>query len=228
MTKRTKKNETKVTRVTAYLRVSTDKQASEGHSLDAQRARLEAYAELFGLQIVSWHEDAGFSASSLERPGLKAALDELDGGHAEGLLVTKLDRLTRSVRDLADLVDGYFKDAHVLLSVGENIDTRSAAGRMTLNILTVIGQWEREAIAERTSAVMQHMKAEGMFTGGFPPFGFRVYKGELVADDEEQRTLSIVRSLRNEMKLSIRQIAKQSYNPRTKKPFHPTQIARML
>jgi DNA invertase Pin-like site-specific DNA recombinase len=82
--------------------------------------------------------------------------------HELEALVVKLDRLTRSVRDLCDLVDGYFRDGkHALLSVGEQVDTRSAAGRMVLNMLTVIGQWEREAIGERTSAAMQHKASQG-------------------------------------------------------------------
>ena len=68
----------------------------------------------------------------------------------------KLDRLTRSVRDLADLVDGYFSKRAALLSVSEQIDTRSAAGRLVLNVLSSVGQWEREAIGERTSIAMQH------------------------------------------------------------------------
>jgi site-specific DNA recombinase len=155
------RNHTKTikTRVVAYLRVSTDKQADHGISLDAQRAKLTAYAELYDLDLVTVEVDAGASAKTLDRPALQRALTTLKAGRADALLVVKLDRLTRSVRDLADLVDDYFRDGkYALLSVSEQVDTRSAAGRMVLNILTAIGEWEREAIGERTSAAMQHLR----------------------------------------------------------------------
>lgn len=179
-----------------------------------------------GLEIVAFETDAGMSASSLDRPGLRRALDALTSGEADGILVTKLDRLTRSVRDLCAMVDEYFQDAS-LLSVSESIDTRSAAGRMLLKILTTIGEWEREAIGERTAAVMQHMKAEGMFTGGFPPFGYNVVDGQLVESDEEQRILIQAKMMRA-AGMSFRSIAASLKNPRTGKMFHPTQIVRMV
>ncbi len=115
----------------AYIRVSTDKQADHGVSLDAQRAKVEAYAALFDLDLVEIIEDAGQSAKTLERPGLVRARRALRCGHAQALLVVKLDRLTRSVRDLGHLLEHDFgTDGAALLSVTENIDTRSARGRL--------------------------------------------------------------------------------------------------
>ena len=145
------------TRTIAYLRVSTDKQADRGVSLDAQRSKAKAYAELYDLELVEVIVDAGESAKSLDRPGLQRALAMLKKGEAEALLVVKLDRLTRSVVDLGSLVDRYFAPGKAaLLSVGEQIDTRSAAGRLVLNVLASVSQWEREAIGERTATAMQH------------------------------------------------------------------------
>lgn len=226
--KNKKKNEpVKPSRVIGYIRVSTTQQVVEGHSLEAQQANLRKYADAFGLEIVAFEVDAGLSAGTLERPALQRALARLEAGEAEGLLVTKLDRLTRSVRDLLDLVDTYFRDGYCLVSVGEQIDTRSPAGRMILTVLSAMAQLEREQISERTSAVMQYMKAEGMFTGGFPPFGFNVVDGKLVEVWDEQRSLAHVRALHTGGK-SIRAIAASTVNPRTGRTFHPTQIARML
>src|SRR3984957_13579040 len=106
------------TRTVAYLRVSTDKQADRGVSLDAQRAKVAAYAELYELDLVEVIVDAGASAKTLDRPGLTRALAMLRTGKAEALLVVKLDRLTRSVRDLGDLVAGPFAPGRAaLLSV---------------------------------------------------------------------------------------------------------------
>jgi site-specific DNA recombinase len=153
-------------RVVGYVRVSTDAQADGGVSLEAQRAKLRAYALALDLELIEIIEDAGFSAKSLARPGLQRALEHLAAGRATGLLVTKLDRLTRSVRDLGDLVDRYFGTKHSLLSVGDAIDTRTAAGRLVLNVLTSVAQWEREATGERTREALAHLKREGVRLGG--------------------------------------------------------------
>lgn len=159
-------NEGRRTRVVGYVRVSTEHQAGEGVSLEAQRAKLEAYALAMDLELVAVEAEAGRSAKTLERPALQRALGMLDAGTAEGLLVTKLDRLTRSVRDLGVLVERYFAARHSLLSVGDSIDTRSAAGRLVLNVLASVAQWEREATGERTRDALAHLKASGVRLGG--------------------------------------------------------------
>src|SRR5258708_35176721 len=108
------------TRTIAYLRVSTDKQADRGVSLDAQRAKGKAYAELYDLELIELIVDAGESAKSLERPGLQRALGMLKRGEAEALLIAKLDRPNRRVVDLGSLVGRYFAPGKAaLLSVSE-------------------------------------------------------------------------------------------------------------
>ncbi|MDQ3298954.1 MAG: recombinase family protein [Myxococcota bacterium] len=214
--------------------MSTDKQADHGVSLEAQRAKVEQYASLYDLDLVVIEVDAGESAKSLNRPALTRALAMLKTGQAEALLVVKLDRLTRSVRDLCDLVDGYFRDGkRALMSVGEQVDTRSAAGRMMLNMLTVIGQWEREAIGERTSAAMQHKASKGEFTGGTAPYGFELGDdgATLVQVADEQAVIAEVRSLRS-AGLSLRKVAKsldaRGIRARSGRTFAATQVARMV
>ena len=96
------------TRCVAYLRVSTAQQAEHGISLDAQRAKVELYCRLYDLQPIEVIVDAGASAKTLDRPGLQKALGALRDGRADALLVVKLDRLTRSVKDLGVLLDEYF------------------------------------------------------------------------------------------------------------------------
>lgn len=155
-------------RFVAYIRVSTDQQAVEGVSLEAQRTRLAAYAEALDLDLVAVREDAGVSAKSLDRPGLRAALADLDEGRATGVLVAKLDRLTRSVSDLGHLLDRYFSKRFELVSVSDSIDTRTAAGRLVLNVLTSVGQWEREATCERTSEALRHLGSQGVRLGRTP------------------------------------------------------------
>jgi len=170
----------------------------------------------------------------LDRPGLRQALERLKARQAEALLVVKLDRLTRSVVHLGQLVEDYFADGKwALLSVGEQIDTRSAAGRLVLNVLASVSQWEREAIGERTAAAMQHKVSLGEYTGGELPYGFKLGPdGErLVEDLEEQRVLSTARTLRG-AGLSLRSVARQlnaaGFRSRAGKQFAHVQVARML
>lgn len=222
------------TRTVAYLRVSTDKQADHGVSLEAQRAKVEAYAALYDVELVAIEVDAGESASSLDRPALGRALAMLRTGKADALLVVKLDRLTRSVRDLCDLVDRYFRDGkQALLSVSEQVDTRSAAGRMVLNMLTVIGQWEREAIGERTSAAMQHKQSQGEYIGGAAPYGYALADDgvALVAVDAEQAVIAEARTLRA-AGMSLRAVAEhldgKALRARNGRRFAASQVARMV
>lgn len=222
------------TRTVAYIRVSTDKQADKGFSLEAQRAKVEAYASLYDLNLVEVVVDAGVSAKTLDRPGLKRALGMLKAGQADALLVVKLDRLTRSVVDLGALVDTYFAAGKwALLSVGEQIDTRSAAGRLVLNVLASVSQWEREAIGERTSAAMQHKASQGEFTGGAAPYGYQVAEDgvRLVEVAAEQAVLEEARTLRA-AGMSLRAVAaeldRMGMRSRSGKPFAAVQVARMV
>jgi DNA invertase Pin-like site-specific DNA recombinase len=212
--------------------VSTEKQADAGQSLEAQRAKVEAYASLYDLELVEVVVDAGVSAKSLSRPGLERALAMLKSGEADALLVVKLDRLTRSVRDLGELVERYFASGKsALLSVSEQIDTRSAAGRLVLNVLASVSQWEREAIGERTAAVMQFKAAQGEYTGGKAPYGFRVEAGELVAVEGEREVVEAARKAKASG-LSLRAIARElgarGFVTRTGKAFAPVQVSRLV
>ena len=217
------------TRAIAYLRVSTEKQSSEGVSLEAQRRQVEAYASLYGIELVAVIVETG-SASTMARPGLQDALARLASGEAQALLVTKLDRLTRSIRDLGDMIETAFgKGGASLMSVGEQIDTRTAAGRMVLNVLMSVSQWEREAIGERTSVAMQHKLAAGEYVGGKVPFGKRVdADGRLVADDAETAVAEKARALRA-TGLSLRDVA-AALGPvsRTGGVLAAAQVARMI
>lgn len=232
MKKNKKKNDKPIgpVRAIGYVRVSTAKQADKGVSLEAQEERLRIYAQMQGLELVRIEVDAGESASSMERPGLQRALAALDSFEAAALVVVKLDRLTRNIRHFCSLVDTYFRDGtHALMSVNEQVDTSNAMGRMVLNILMSISEWEREAAVERTEAVMQHLKDTGKFTGGWPPFGWSVdAEGALVAVDEEQKIVAHARALRAEG-MSLRAVAAAlPINPRTGKGFAASQIVRMV
>lgn len=161
-----------------YTRVSTEDQAREGVSLEAQRDSCEAMAKALSLPVAEAIEDAGKSAKDLDRPGVQRALGEVEAGRVAGLIVYKLDRLTRSRRDLEDLLDRFAKAGAGLISVSEKLDTSSPMGRFFVAMLGAIAQWERETIAERVQMGMNHRRAQGGFLGGPPPAGLQAVPAE--------------------------------------------------
>jgi len=155
-----------------YARVSTDKQADFGVSLEAQAEKVRAMAVVQGAELVDVIVDAGESAKSLNRPGMARLLGLVDAGAVDTVIIAKLDRLTRSVADLAELLKRFERRGVSLVSVADSLDTRSAAGRLVLNVMVSVSQWEREAIGERTRDAMHHKRANGERVGTIP-FGFR-------------------------------------------------------
>src|SRR5580700_1816829 len=160
-------------RAFGYIRVSTDKQADRGCSLEAQREKIRAMAVVHGTELADVIVDAGESAKNLDRPGMKRILDLVRTGDVDTVIVAKLDRLTRSVRDLADLLEVFQRKGVSLVSVAESLDTGSAAGRLVLNIMVSVSQWEREAIGERTRDALQLKRSRLEFLGN-APYGFRL------------------------------------------------------
>jgi DNA invertase Pin-like site-specific DNA recombinase len=221
-------------RVIIYSRVSTADQADCGVSLEAQTAKLTAYASLYDLEVVEAIADAGESAKSLNRPGLQRALAMLKRGEADGLAVVKLDRLTRSVADWQTLIDGWFGEraGKQLFSVGDSIDTRTAAGRLVLNVLMSVAAWEREAIGERTREALRH-KIRCNQRCGKVRFGFDL-AGDgktLVPNLAEQQAIDMMTSLRTAGR-RLRQIATEltSLGIQTKEggAWTHTAVARIL
>jgi len=199
-----------------YIRVSTDGQAEEGVSLAAQERQVRAYAELYGFALVGIETDAGASAATLERRGLTRALAMLERGEAEALIVPKLDRLARSVRDLDTLLTRYFAAGrYSLISVADYVDTRTAGGRMTLNFHMSVAQWEREIISERTKAALAHKRQAGERVGQIP-YGYRLAPDgvRIEADPEEQLVVARIRAWRASGH-SLRGIVKQLNAERT-------------
>lgn len=186
-------------KVVGYVRVSTEEQATDGVSLEAQKTKLAAYASLYDLELVETIVDAGESAKTLKRPGLQRALNMLKTGNADGLLVVKLDRLTRSVADWQILIDGYFGEraGKQLMSVADSIDTRTAAGRLVLNVLLSVAQWERETIGERTKDALRFKTGRNERCGKVR-FGFDLADDgvTLVENTTEQEAIATMKALR--------------------------------
>ena len=145
-----------------YVRVSTDEQ---GNGLDVQRAELKRTSVQRNWQISELIVDEGESGKDLQRPGLRRALALIAAGKADGLAVSKLDRLSRSVIDAGQLAQ-WFTDAGArLVALDLNIDTSTPSGLMILHVLASVAQWERETIAARTRAGLAQLRARGLPTG---------------------------------------------------------------
>lgn len=184
-------------RAVGYVRVSTDQQAQSGLSLDAQRAKVAVMAQVDDYVLTEIIVDAGVSAKNLARPGWKRIENMIANKAIDAVLVTKLDRVTRSLVDLNLLVQRCVKKGVALVSNAEKVDTASASGKLILNLLGAISEWERDVIAERTSAALQQLKAQGKRTGGRAPFGMRyTADGLCVEDEQEQALIGRVKAMR--------------------------------
>lgn len=191
--------------VAIYVRVSTEDQAREGVSLPAQIERLKAYCSAVRPdEEVRAIADEGVSGKTLDRPALRELLGDVKRGKVSAVVTLKLDRLTRSVRDLAELLDVFEKTKTALVSLSESLDTATASGRLMLNLLASVSQWEREAIAERTAFALAHKRRNRSVYGPIP-YGYRRDGDKLVADEASQRVIKRIRSLRCEGQ-SIRRI----------------------
>jgi site-specific DNA recombinase len=147
--------------VIGYVRVSTDEQVRAGVSLVAQAAKIDAYATVKEWTLREMIRDAGVSAKTLHRPGLARLLALVRGREVDVVVVAKLDRLSRRVRDVYDLVELFEKKGVALVSLHESLDATTATGRAMMGLLAVMSQLERELIGERTQVAMQHLKAVG-------------------------------------------------------------------
>lgn len=139
-----------IRKVAIYARVSTTNQAEEGYSIDGQIDSLEKYCEAMGWEVYNKYIDAGFSGGSLNRPEMTNLINDVKHGLFDTVLVYKLDRLSRNVRDTLYLIKDVFNINKIdFVSIQENIDTSSAMGTLFLTLLSAIAEFEREQIKER-------------------------------------------------------------------------------
>ena len=173
-----------------YCRVSTAGQASDGVSLYAQRDRVAAWCEAQGLSLTGTYVDAGLSGGRADnRPQLQLALDAACA--AGGVLVVySLSRLARSTRDTIAIGERLAASGADLASLTESIDTSGAAGRMVFRLLAVLAEFERDLVAERTTAAMTHLRRQGRRISRHLPYGYRLAAdGRGLVEDPAERTV---------------------------------------
>ena len=151
--------------VIGYSRCSTDEQAESGAGLAAQRQAIEAECERRGWNLLEIVEDAGYSAGSLHRPGIEYALKAMRTGKAEALVVSRLDRLSRSTLDFADLIGKSQKKGWAIVVLDIGVDLTAPNGRLVGSVLAAVAAWERDLIAQRTKEAMAAKKAAGATFG---------------------------------------------------------------
>lgn len=179
-----------------YIRVSTDKQATEGVSLEAQEARIKSWCNANGYELVQVFVDAGISGKSMEtRKGLKDALGSLKKDMA--LVSYSLSRLARSTKDALEIAEKVSKKKAHMVSLSEAIDGTTAAGRMMFQMLCVLAEFERNLIAERTSSALQHKKRTGQRYTNQVPYGFEAIEGRLVEVQQEAAIVAEIQAARD-------------------------------
>lgn len=185
------------TRCAVYCRVSTDDGLSQAFtSLDAQQSSGESFiaarkAEGWELVAEKFH-DGGYSGGNLDRPGLQNLLRRVEEGRVEAIVVYKLDRFTRSIRDFGRLADVLEKHRVALVSVTQSIDTGTSMGRLMMHVLLSFAAFERELASERTRDKIALSRQKGRWTGGRPPLGYDIKDSNLVVNPAEA---AIVRAL---------------------------------
>jgi DNA invertase Pin-like site-specific DNA recombinase len=161
-----KRQRPKTGQFVGYIRVSTDEQACSGLGLAAQRELIEREAAARSWELSAIHEDAGMTGTTLVgRPGLEAALSAVTSGQADGLVVAKLDRLSRSLLDFANLMERSRREQWGLVALDLGVDTSTPQGELMASVLATFAQFERRLIGERTKSALAAKAAQGVQLG---------------------------------------------------------------
>jgi site-specific DNA recombinase len=172
--------------VALYTRVSTDDQVIEGNSLVEQREALTAYAASKGWHHTKVYEDDGYSAKNLDRPGIQRLISDIRNGLVEGVVTTRIDRLTRSNGDFTYLLELFEEHQCFYTTLRQNVEFDTASGKMSAQIYSVFAEFERNLIAERVYENL-HSKAKRGQLPTKPPFGYQLVDGQLVPHPEEAK-----------------------------------------
>lgn len=199
-------------RAMGYVRVSSDEQVTNGVSLDAQEEKIRAYCKAKDWDLLEVIRDEGISAKNLKRLGLQSILERIPKRNGkrgfDGLIVVKLDRLTRSVGDLAYLNKLFEVNRVSFVSIQESVDTSTASGRLFHNIIASLAEWERGVISERTRDALRHKRNIGERAGEIP-YGYQVSVDgkSLEPIQKEQEVLNTIKTLRHSSSMSYWKIS---------------------
>ena len=185
-------------RAALYARVSTEEQAEEGYSLDAQMRRLEQYCEMEGWTVAGRYREEGHSGRNTNRPEYKRMFEEKD--QWDVVLVLKMDRIHRNSKNFSAMMEDLAEANKNFCSAQEDFDTSSANGRFVMDLMQRIAQLESEQIGERVKIGMEHKAKLGRgLLGSGHPYGYTYDHGQLkVVNDEMYVVRAIYNMYRNE------------------------------
>jgi len=192
-----------------YIRVSTQDQAQHGFSLDAQEDSLQNYAKALGYEIYKLYKDEGKSAKDLNRPEMINLLRDAEARKFQAIFIYKLDRFSRSLKDLILTIDK-LKDWGIdFVSLQDKIETASASGKLMFQIIGAFAEFERNIIGDRTKFGMARKAKEGGFITKAPK-GYKLLNKQLIVDDEESsKVKNIFKEFLNS-NISLTQLAKKN------------------
>lgn len=185
----------KIKKAAIYIRVSTDAQAEEGYSIEAQKEQLAAYCVSKGIKNYEFYIDGGWSGSNIDRPEIQKLIKDSKEGKISHCIVYKLDRLSRSQKDTLYLIEDVFTPNNVnFISLNETLETSTPMGKLMIGVLSAFAQLERENIRLRTRMGMKERVKDGYWMGGGRiPFGYDYdkNKGILVPNKDAEKVKKI-------------------------------------
>jgi len=179
----------KAEEVALYVRVSTEEQAINGDSLRTQREELTKYALKNNFHIHGIYEDDGFSATNLKRPALQKLLKDVEQGKINRILITKLDRLSRGVRNYYKILDVLDENGVFWQTVFEKYDSSTANGRLHINIMLSVAENESAQTSERIRSVFKTETENKELISGKIPIGLKRKNKKLVIDDDKKQVI---------------------------------------
>ena len=150
-----------IARVVGYIRVSTAEQGRSGLGLEAQKSAIVADCQRRGWELIAIYQDVASGKSTNGRHELGKALDDLAARRADGLMVAKLDRLSRSIVDFGRVLKLAKRHGWALVILDLDLDTSTPTGKLMANILISVAEWERDVIASRTKVALEAKRAAG-------------------------------------------------------------------
>lgn len=209
-----------------YVRVSTEEQAKEGYSIPAQKERLEAYCKSQGWDDYKFYVDEGVSARSMERPELQSLLNDIEKGKIQLILVYRLDRFTRRVKDLHKMLEFMDKYKCGFKSATEAYDTTTATGRLFITLVAAIAEWESDNSAERIKMALEEKVSSGERVGNIP-YGFNLDENEKLVPNEKAAVVKdMIGKIRDGMSSS--QLASYLNKVNNDRNWHPNGVLRVL
>lgn len=213
--------ESKRKKIGIYARVSTSEQAKEGYSIDAQIRKGKSYVELFELEVesIKIYTDEGKSAKNLKRVSLQKLISDVERGEIDTIIINKLDRLSRNVLDVYYLIEFLIEYNCDLISIGDNLDIKSATGRVVVGILAVLAQFERDQDVERTESSIIEMLNQELYPFASCPYGYQKDENKKITVNKDEAMiinkiidyliegiplLRIIENINEEYKLNLR------------------------